>query len=294
MTTMRTRIVRLTIASALAMGAGAVTATAADAATAESASLTMTSDEGDFIGLGQQYSYSTSANDAFNSTAFANGSVVQVGMTSASGDFWSLDFAGPAGQSLRTGTYNDATRYPFHGEGPGLSVSGQGRGCNALTGSFTVSEITFGPNDYLQSFHATFEQHCEGSEPALRGEIDVVNPPAPQPLQIGSSIDSRGTADRTTGTATVSGTVTCNQPTSVFVSGTLTQRANRSALSVGSFFVQVHCSEVPTAWQATTPSGTGVPFNPGSATLDVTASAFDPAYGQQLSVNQTDQVRLTR
>lgn len=291
---MQNRIVRLTVASALAMGFGAFTATAAGAATAESASLTMTSDEGDFIGLGQQYSYSTSANDAFNSTASANGSVVQVGMNNPGGDFWSLEFAAPAGQSLTTGTYNDATRYPFHGEGPGLSVSGQGRGCNALTGSFTVSEITFGPNDYLQSLHATFEQHCEGSEPALRGEIDVVNPPAPQPLQFDSRIDSRGTADRTTGKATVSGTVTCNQATSVFVSGTLTQRANRSALSVGSFFVQVECSEVPTAWQATGPSSTGVPFNPGSASLDVTTWAYDAASGQLVTVNQTSLVHLTR
>ena len=78
------------------------------------------------------------------------------------------------------------------------------------------------------------------------------------------------------------------------MSGTLTQRANRSDLSVGSFFVQVQCSEAPTAWQATVPSTTGVPFNPGSATLDVTASAFDAEYGKHVSVNQTALVRLVR
>ena len=53
----------------------------------------------------------------------------------------------------------------------GLSVSGDGRGCNVLTGNFQVLQVVYGPGNTLASFDAIFEQHCEGAAPALRGEI---------------------------------------------------------------------------------------------------------------------------
>ena len=65
----------------------------------------------------------------------------------------------PDGQTLTAGTtYANATRYPFNGSGPGLAIYGEGRGCNTLTGSFTVTEATFaGPDSsYIQDFVVTF------------------------------------------------------------------------------------------------------------------------------------------
>lgn len=59
------------------------------------------------------------------------------------GTYWSADFTPAAGDVLAPGTYTDATRFPFNGTGPGLSVSGSGRGCNTLTGSFTVKQAVF-------------------------------------------------------------------------------------------------------------------------------------------------------
>lgn len=294
MRTMHGRTIRSLVAlvGLVAAVAGGVLSSPADAATAESASLVMTSDEGDYIGQGLQYSYSTTGNDVFSSTG--NGNVVSIAVNAANGDWWYLEFAAPAGQSLAPGTYTGAIRYPFQGQGPGLSVSGNGRGCNELTGTFTVYEVTFGPNNYLQSFEASFEQHCEGFTPALRGQIQLVNPPAPDPLTIGVGVSSKGKADRFTGTATVSGTVTCSQPTTVTLSGTLTQRANRFKVAAGSLYSEVACSSTPTAWQATVVSGTGVPFNPGATKLDLTASAFDPGFGQQITVTRTAVVHLTR
>jgi len=51
----------------------------------------------------------------------------------------------------------------FHGPGePGLSFDGSS-GCNILKGSFTVLDISVGPNNYLERFHATFEQYCDGA-----------------------------------------------------------------------------------------------------------------------------------
>ena len=79
-----------------------------------------------------------------------------------------LTFAAPPGDVLAPGTYSNAARYPFNGTSPGLSVIGNGRGCNTITGSFTVTEIGFSPVDgSLASFGVTFTQHCEGAAPAL-------------------------------------------------------------------------------------------------------------------------------
>jgi hypothetical protein len=52
-----------------------------------------------------------------------------------------------------------------------MDISGDGRGCNEDNGSFTVLEASYGPDGTVNSFDATFVQHCEGETPALRGEI---------------------------------------------------------------------------------------------------------------------------
>ena len=61
-------IVLLTILPALCV---AVTAPLASASTVQEASLTMTSDEGDWVGAGQTYSYATSTGDTFGSSTTA-------------------------------------------------------------------------------------------------------------------------------------------------------------------------------------------------------------------------------
>jgi hypothetical protein len=91
-----------------------------------------------------------------------------------SGDgWWHLDFDAPGDQVLVPGIYTGATRYPFNsGSSPGLSVYGNGRGCNMLTGTFEVLDVHYGAGgSTVESFLATFEQHCEGFSAALRGEI---------------------------------------------------------------------------------------------------------------------------
>lgn len=91
---------------------------------------------------------------------------------------WSLNFASPRGQPLTVSTYDAARRYPFQPDGqPGLSVSGVSRGCNTLTGSFIVSEFRLGPGNTVDRFRATFEQHCEGRSPAMRGQVVVAADP---------------------------------------------------------------------------------------------------------------------
>lgn len=134
-------------------------------------SLTMSSDAGDYIGGGQQYSY-TLADGSFAAVRNFAGGVSISFNTPMFSHFWYLDFAAPLSQPLAPGSYPGAIRYPFQDPSQaGLSVYGDGRGCNTLTGSFEVREIVYGPGDAIGSFRATFEQHCEGLLPALRGEI---------------------------------------------------------------------------------------------------------------------------
>lgn len=266
--------------------AAALLAPQADAATVQSGSLTMTSDEGDYVGGGQQYAYDTNAGDAFRS--FSSGQVVSVDLQGADGDHWNLDFAAPQGETLAVGTYDGATRHPFQDPAdPGLAVYGAGRGCNASTGSFTVTQIAFAPGGGLESFDADFVQHCEGAEAALRGHVHVV--PVP-PLSLALDLDATGVAARADGTATVGGTVTCSAPTTLWLWGTLKQRSKHMA---GAWLgQQVMCSGT-TRWQATVRSDTAVAFSPGPAQLSVTVVGFD-SDGELAQADQSATVRLTR
>jgi hypothetical protein len=60
-----------------------------------------------------------------------------------------------------------------------------GRGCNTVTGQFTVNDIQYvetSPGNFaLLVFDATFEQHCEGVTPALFGRIQFDAQAVPQP-----------------------------------------------------------------------------------------------------------------
>ncbi len=85
-------------------------------------------------------------------------------------DSWRLDFAAPPGEALAVGAYEGAVTYSHQGPGqPGLLVAGSL--CDNVTGRFEVKQIGVDPTGRLATFQATFEQHCAGAAPALRGEI---------------------------------------------------------------------------------------------------------------------------
>jgi len=269
----------------------AVSAPLASAAPVLEGSLSMTSDEGDYIGQGQTWSYDSSAGDVFGVTTTA--ASVEGSVQAANGDWWHMRFAAPQGETLTTGTYDGATRYPFQDPSdPGLDVFGDGRGCNTLTGSFTVTQIAFDDAGAVQSFDADFEQHCEGAEPALRGHVHLVSAPPPPPLTIAFGLASDGRVDRS-GAATVSGTITCSKPASVWLSGTLTQRATRFAQATGTFNQMIQCSGT-TSWDAPVRSSNSVPFGAGRAQLSVEASAFDPETSQSITASDSKTVKLKR
>jgi hypothetical protein len=132
----------------------------------------MDSDSGDYIGGGASYSW-TPANAQISITGGRSG--IHASLTGSgypNSSWWNADFTPASGDIITKGTYSGATRYPFNGSGPGLSVSGDGRGCNTLSGEFTVREAVFSPSDgSLTTLALDFEQHCEGGTAALRGEL---------------------------------------------------------------------------------------------------------------------------
>jgi hypothetical protein len=184
--TMRWRLCLSAAALSLTAAVGGLLlAGTAQAQPATSASLSFSGDSGDFISQGKSWSYSTSNGDVLNVSGSASG--VHISITGYNGDWWTLDIQAPSQPipgtpaTLAPGTYANAHRYPFNGSGPGLDLSGDGRGCNQLTGSFTITNAAFGPNGYVQTFDATFEQHCENGTPAARGVVHISNPPPPSP-----------------------------------------------------------------------------------------------------------------
>ncbi len=89
------------------------------------------------------------------------------------GLWWWLDFSSEElAEPLAVGEYLDAERYPFEAaQKPGLDVSGDGRGCNMLSGKFLIDQIDWQGNALVR-FRAAFEQHCEQGTAALRGCIN--------------------------------------------------------------------------------------------------------------------------
>ena len=259
----------------------------------ESGSLDFSGDPGDYITGGQAYSYSVDGGDLLT-VASGDGSIVNVSLSGANGDWWFLSFDAPLDEVLAPGTYSEATRYPFNGAGPGLSLVGNGRGCNTLTGTFTVIAASFGPHGYVETFDATFEQHCEGWPAAARGEVHISNPPPPPELDVQLDVDAAGTVSTVSGAATVHGTVSCNKPTTVTVSGTAAQVV-RTVIVRGSYLTEVACTPgAPVLWTAlASPSGS-TPFRKGDVEIDTKATGHDDDYGQFVSVLDTSVVTLRK
>jgi hypothetical protein len=146
---------------------------------AQTTLLSLNSQPGDYIGQGEQRTLTVADGWFSANNNFDNG----VSLSFHGNDpsvWWYLDFAAPGNLRLAPGVYEHATRFPFQQPAaPGLSVSGEGRGCNTLTGRFEVFEATYGPSGEVLTFAADFEQHCEGAGPALSGSIRYNAGPVP-------------------------------------------------------------------------------------------------------------------
>jgi len=127
----------------------------------------MTSDPGDYIGAGRSWSHGPP--ETIKVTASRHR--FDFFINTSDGGWWDGTLEAPTGQDLTATTYTNAQR--FGGDGhAGLDIGGMGRGCNMVSGRFTVREIVFDGSGTLRSFKVDFEQHCEGAVPALRGTLE--------------------------------------------------------------------------------------------------------------------------
>ncbi len=136
------------------------------------------SDEGDYIGQGQSHVYDN-ANASIRVEAVGS----RLNISVKGNKWWDGNLQLPGALSrLQPGSYVGLQRLSPAPTG-GLYWGGDGRGCNSLSGSATVHEVTYA-GDALQSIDLSFEQHCEGATPALRGRVrwradDTTPAPAP-------------------------------------------------------------------------------------------------------------------
>jgi hypothetical protein len=143
----------IAVASALLIAAGS--------ANAQSNLVLFISSPGDYIGQGQTYVTTNYADFSFSGTATG----ISVGAFG-----YGFTFV-PGTGNLGVGTYPNTTRWPFNGGGPGMDISGNGRGCNTECGSFQVLE--FHTNDAGQVDHLwlTYSNKCECNFAPMTGEI---------------------------------------------------------------------------------------------------------------------------
>ena len=132
------------------------------------------SDPGDFVGSGGVRRF-FAPSSRFTASCERNHVEIRI-EDSQLREFWSANFSGPPNVPLRIGTYV-AERWPF-ARGAGMDIGGAGRGCNTLSGQFSVREADYGPNGTVRRFWASFEQHCGNGSPALVGDVRVTNVPA--------------------------------------------------------------------------------------------------------------------
>ena len=97
---------------------------------------------------------------------------------------WAFQFSAPKYSAsdgllhprpLQVGLYESATRYPFNDSlSPGMSVSGDSRGYNALSGWFNVLEVSYSASFEILALAVDFAEYGENltqSGPALHGSL---------------------------------------------------------------------------------------------------------------------------
>lgn len=144
----------------------------------------MISSAGDYIGGGtNRFYHPGNASIRIGGTA----ATVTVDVSGGNlGDYFDFTFAAPPGRIMVEGVYERAMRWPFHEAGrPGIDVSGDGRGCNTISGRFEVKRLATDARGRVDSLWVVYEQHCEGGTAALFGEVRYNVPGDGSSLSIG-------------------------------------------------------------------------------------------------------------
>jgi hypothetical protein len=122
--------------------------------------LTYSSAPGEFIGRGETRTFTTANYKmAFEGTRSAIHVIIQA---TDSYKRWDLELVAPLGEELSPGEYFLAeAASSATGRAPGLDFSGDSRGCNLVSGMFTIRQIKFDAYGRLSRLEATALQYCD-------------------------------------------------------------------------------------------------------------------------------------
>jgi hypothetical protein len=169
-------------------GAGALhRASLAGGVAAGRTQLVISSGPDNWVGSGNSYRY-TPLNSGISLDGFSRGLWMRVIGDLQKGEVWDLNFSVPPGRQLLPGRYTGAVRstgeFP---DRPQMDIVGLGRGCNLLSGEFTVDHSTFAPDGKLTEVGLSFVQRCDTDSAPLVGRLDwhvggsasFLDPPVP-------------------------------------------------------------------------------------------------------------------
>jgi hypothetical protein len=281
------RPARTTAALGLAVAAAPLTGTA-QAHEAATGTLSFSGDPGEYATGGQAATYTAGEVQQFDVQGATHGSAVGTTVVTNEGERWTLHLAAPDGQRLTEGAaYTGGPALYAQPQDPELEFGEDAHWCNTSTGSFTVSHIAFGPYGYVREIDATFGQYCSGGTVPARGELHAQMPEPPAELTLGMTLGSAGQVNSRTGQVTVGGSVTCNKPVQVAVSGHVDQ-VQKSVTAVGYYETTVACTPgAPVPWTASLTSvQPGTAFRSGAATLRAAAKANDRDHPVSVNTGQ--------
>lgn len=133
--------------------------------------LYISGEEGDYISSGKKIIETLNTGDF--STSFDGEDMSHLAFSFENNiSFWNLDLKAPGNERLSVAKYSNATRYPFQdSSSPGLSFTGEHRGCNEVYGEFEVFELEENTEE-VQKLAVNFTQRCESNDsPELKGYI---------------------------------------------------------------------------------------------------------------------------
>jgi hypothetical protein len=196
------------------------------------------------------------------------------------------------GQTIQTaittaGSDYDTTLAVFSGSPGALNFVA----CNDDSAGTTASAVAFTATAGTQYY--IMAGTCCGGAPGQvgpGGNLVLNVSEAPPPLTVTVAVSSKGSVTNS-GTATVTGTIICSNPTNGFVNVNLTQLHGRRLIAQGGNGVGLTCGPTPTAWSVQVTSFSGVLFGPGRAEADVAASACDSFTCDSDQVTRTVQFR---
>ena len=237
----------------------------------------------------------TSADSSFDwSWPYSDNSVFHA--TVVQGNYvhwWYVDIAAAPGNSLAVGHYANAVRFISRTAGtPGIDVTGDGRGCNEVSGSFDVDELSFAWNYEMSVLQATFHFYCDNSLSLQHGRIRIEHPtpPQPPPVALSVTLDEKGKASDASWYATISGSVSCSRSVPVDLRGSVTQVKPDHTVVQGAFSGSVDCIAPTTRWSML--AGGTNKFGSSAAAVSVDAFYCDALHCDTASASRT--VRLNQ